>query len=44
MLADQKTLQQFISIGKSFYAGESISLKYHLAFCLNIYGTMKISR
>ena len=32
---------------KSFYTGKNIlpeSLKYHLAFYLNIYGTMKISR
>ena len=36
-----------LSIRKSFYTGKNIlpeSQKYHLAFCLNIYGTMKISR
>ena len=36
-----------LSIRKSFCTGKNIlpeSLKYHLAFCLNIYGTMKISR
>ena len=36
-----------LSIRKSFYTGKNIlpeSLKYHLVFCLNIYGTMKISR
>ena len=36
-----------LSIRKSFYTGKSIlpeSLKYHLTFCLNIYGTMKISK
>ena len=35
------------SIRKSFYTGKKIlpeSLKYHLPFCLNIYGTMKIFR
>ena len=34
-------------IRKSFYTGKNIlleSLKSHFAFCLNIYGTMKISR
>ena len=36
-----------LSIRKSFYTGKTIlpeNLKYHLPFCLIIYGTMKISR
>ena len=36
-----------LSIRKSFYTGKNNlpeSLKYYLAFCHNIYGTMKISR
>ena len=36
-----------LSIRKPFYTGKIIlpeSLKYHLPFCLIIYGTMKISR
>ena len=36
-----------LSIRKPFCTGKNIlpeSLKYNLAFCLNIYGTMKISR
>ena len=41
MLVDQKTLKQLISVGKSFYTGKSISLKYHLPFCVNIYGRQK---
>ena len=37
----------YLSIRQTFYAGKNIlpeSLKYHLALCLNIHGTMKIPR